>query len=326
MNRKNWMLLVGVSGLVLVLAVILCSAWDTPSVHEGSQGQRYVPKEEVASPGDVMPKEDVQVLTSVVEAELKRRMPLYKEWLMAAAEVADLSGDEEAKQTFYYMATGGMLAAPVEQGFVVIRPSPEPEATVVLVPLIEEDAKILPNLVHHSHAFALYLPEHRSIVLRTNVQATKVWKGIVFLHESAHAMAYGTKPYDHQDVKTFCEKERDVHTFQNRLVEKIGGKRYRVAVAEEIESQKAEAKKLGDVVGHVIYGRQQNYPIMDDIFGPPLSEVEADFRATQVWIHAAFTIIDETFPAEERENRKALFLKVLYAERGMFDPSTGRLR
>lgn len=250
----------------------------------------------------------------------QNRDTLRSLWITDAIAVADKSGDLQAIQVATFLKENNVLAKPEPQGVRFIEGAENNKLWFALVPLIVGDENLGPIVSRYTRAddpgFAHFLPDQRTMILKSHVKISPTWRGIITLHEANHALEFISVGYNWHDQKIFCEKERDTHNFQNRVTEKLGGENYRKLLKTLVEEIKTVHQKKGLDVGVGIWHRDHNYPELEIIFGTAESELERDFRETSVWIHVYFVIYEEHF-GTTAEDQKALFLKTLYSQSGI---------
>lgn len=252
-------------------------------------------------------------------------------WLEAARVIAERSQDRQAQLIVSFLKGRLVIGEPVNSanGHIAAKVLWAAEGPIVvwMIPMLPEDMKLGESWQRYAESKSVgagYDPETSWIILRSEPMSP-VWKGIVLLHEAEHARAYTSEHYDWQDAKTFCYKERDTHILQNRLMGKIGGATYRKIIDAEIDRMRRKIAEKNLPIGTAFPNREKYYPDLDrmDVFGPALSDLERDMRGTHVWIHAIFDWIDLDLPGtvEDKEDRKALFLKTIYRKGGVLPGS-----
>lgn len=319
--RKNlWLVL----GAVLVLSAALIGLRALNN------------KEQETKPVSEKPADNTPVTKAADEEEFgpgigdkkEERERLRKEWLDSMDQVARVTGDEDAKAVAGFVRDNNILAAPH-----VIREGPEKglrasktleagrtETWFALIPMMAGDETLGGGWKRFAQgkAGAVYKPDVRCMILPAQ-EIGGEWKGVTLLHEGFHALQIMAEGYDWTDVRTFCHKERQTHQFQNKIMKKLGGARYDMAVKAEMQQVREKLAKEGKPFWPNYVQRGEYNPLLDDVFGKARSQLDQDMRQTHVWIDAVFRLVDEETKGsvDEKEERKALILKTIYAEGGV---------
>jgi hypothetical protein len=150
---------------------------------------------------------------------------------------------------------------------------------------------------------AMYNPDMRTLVV-LDVPISPDWKGIVLLHEGDHAAAMTYAPYDWRDDAEFCRAERDTHEFENDLVLALGGPAYLKLLNQEVARLRTNSEKKA--IGTSFPNRLKYYDDLDPIFGPARSDFEKALRATHVWLHACFVLLERDYKGDVQEQKAKL--------------------
>jgi hypothetical protein len=298
---------VRLAALAFLLALCGCSKKEAP------------PDEGNPKPPETAPAAQDPPLPPYEDAKEERAVE-RKAWFDAMDLVTRETGDSEARDVAAFLKENAILCAPTNPGpgLTGIKVLEEGRSAnyVGITPLLEKDRKSGGDVFIRS-AGAFYNPDARIIALH-HQPISRYWKGILLLHEGHHSYVMTYKPYDWQDVRTFCVKEKETHQFQNRIMQKLGGARYDMVVKKDMERMRDVMKKEGKSIKTIFVHRGEYDDLLDDVFEKALSPLEKDLRATHIWVDAVFRLVDELpdSPAE-KEEAKALILKTLYAEKGI---------
>lgn len=259
---------------------------------------------------------DQPVSPEEVEKKLNERVAIWNEFYAPANQIAEHTNDPLAKEVVAFLQNNGSIAAPTPLGPQLLE-NGRSEKWFFIVALKEEDREIGKNWsgLLDQRVAGNFLPEVRMLVTKPH-KITPAWKGLICLHEGLHAMRYMSEPYDSTDHRIFCHKELEAHEMQNKLTLAIGEVRYAHLIDTEVTKMKSQLDADGKQVGVHFLGRENNYPLLDGIFGVSQSPVEADFRATSVWIHCLFELVDRHFEGDKQEC-KAMILRTIYLEGGI---------
>jgi hypothetical protein len=250
----------------------------------------------------------------------KKRIEIVNEWMDLAGRVAARTGDAEALQVISFFQQNVIIGRPGESlpqdgaKVIGVQNATWTEKSFSIVPLISGDESIAPVWKDHMEgaAGASFSPAGRVMVIKSHAQFSDLWKGMLLLHEGHHARSFLTKRYDYQDLHTYCEKERDTHAFQNRVISRLGGDPYYDVLAAEVafieEANRLEGSK--PPAGWLPHGSGKH--TLDSVFGPPLSLEEQSVRAAHFVIHAHFELIDRHNKVDPSEMKTA-FMNCMYS-------------
>lgn len=246
----------------------------------------------------------------------KIRDRLFKD----AQDVADVSGVQEAKEIVKFLKENSIISEPTPEGVRILESAQGPTWFHFIPLIVGDDTKgELWESFYSSHGsmgVANFLPDSRGMIIKSHLPMSHLWTGIILIHEGRHAREFLTRKYNWKEGKIYCTEERDTHELQNQIMQKFGGEKYRTFVQKLAEEIEIILKAQGYRPGEAVISRTRNYPELNEIFTPALSELERDFRETSVWIHANFLAIEKTYGAQAPE-QKILFLNTLYLKKGL---------
>jgi hypothetical protein len=157
-----------------------------------------------------------------------------------------------------------------------------------------------------SRQAAGYSGSSKTLALVENAPISPLFKGIDFLHEVKHWMI-DPDGLANADVMSYCRAEVVVHTFENRILLKIGGEPYQKLLDERTEEMLRQAKDPNvDVLPYAHYIQELN-----KIFGPSFSDQETLTRTAGFETGVVFQMVDRKFTGD-KEEQKALYLSQIY--------------
>lgn len=250
------------------------------------------------------------------EEDAGKRSKIEETWLKSTREVVQKINDQEATEEFQFIEKNLILATPNKKGVQFLEGA-KSNTWLAIVPLLKKDKKVSEQWrdLFSANTAAHFLPGARAIVVKDYVPYSPAGKAIVFLHEGYHACNFIKNPYGEQSEKEYCYEEVRTHTFQNKVMSLLGGKKYQAVLDKEVKRISSMAKKSGDTFS--VPNRIEYDKDLAVALGKPASQPEKDFIQTSVWIHAVFVFLDKSFE-KDAEDHKALFLKTLYREGGIF--------
>jgi hypothetical protein len=227
-----------------------------------------------------------------------------KEWFDGARLVVELTHDPEAEAVLKFLLQNVFLLEPVGSNHEAVmiddqegRPHP-----IGMLMVTEEDLQRFPlykQQVSERGAAGLFNGENRLLTV-IGARMTMRSRGLVLLHEGAHAKQFMTKTYGLNPAALSFEEVR-VHTFQNRLTALMGGEAYAKLLSTEVAAVAEDSRKMSTRPDEpAIAGLKRLYNLVfDQIFGPAQSELERDLRQTSLKYHAVFTYIDQKFAGRD---------------------------
>jgi hypothetical protein len=216
-------------------------------------------------------------------------------WIDGAKEVADQIDDKHVHHLYEdYLADAG-IGQFEEKGLRWLAGSKQPK--VVLVPIFAQENITSPTIdrfqqVGGSEIAAYHRARPGNIMFSGEVSMTPVWKGIVLLHEAAHADADYEVKYPSDD---HWKEEVDVFRLEHRWMRLIGGEGYIKFIASEVTRFLEEYDDHGGRGGSIpplLHG-----PQLDLSFSPALSNEETATRRTAAWFDVCFQMFEQKYGA-----------------------------
>ncbi|MCX6782050.1 MAG: hypothetical protein NTW66_02960 [Candidatus Magasanikbacteria bacterium] len=254
-----------------------------------------------------------------LEADRRERDKLRTEWMESAEEVAKITGDPQAREIIDFLRANTYLMRPESASTMRILETAEGKTTPTGLDIItEDDIKKIPGLdqkIHSVSAGAQYIPEIRVMVIYPELLG-KISRGLVFLHEGMHAKVYGENRYDASNPAIYASREVDVHEFQNRLTQKIGGQEYQKILDAEV--QKLGNSLRGEGTNQMIEIDNTYNTALDGAYkSTPISKHEASFRQTCLGIDAIFRLLEKQNPGSSGPMLHALktqYMQTVYID------------
>jgi len=244
------------------------------------------------------------------------REQLLKEWIEAARYVAEKTQDKQALEIMQFIDKHGISVLPVKEGVFFPGDTIKGIKNFGILVAIDGDEKVaewLEKIINHPNVGASFNPDTKVVLVRGATKVSKIFKGIIMLHECYHAFRCINFPYDWRDVKTYCREERGAHEFQNRLTDILGGPEFVKFIDKEVESIKIP---LGaDLENQVVILEPKKLEV-DRFFGPSQSQFEEAFRYSSMAIEINFKLFERKFKGDIEE-KKAISLFKRYEEAGL---------
>ncbi|MFH1078157.1 MAG: hypothetical protein V1745_02660 [Patescibacteria group bacterium] len=259
-------------------------------------------------------KMESTVAKSIIEYEKDPHVTTALAWRNAAQYVTDATKDAEAGRVMEYLLTSVGFGLPGNNSVTVLRVPQDAKSKVLLVPILQEDERLDPGLKRMNQSetsVALYRPSDKVIVIRSERMST-VWKGLLLLHETKHAMSFAQKPYDSNDLKQLCYEELATLEFHCRLMSEIGGETYARVLRAEVDRLRGHPNTKIDSYPMKFPDRSGYEPMLEKAFGPSESDLERSSRQTQVWVHAVFKLLEADYAGSDKDDTKARFIWGFY--------------
>lgn len=249
---------------------------------------------------------------------IAKRVLAGNQWFTAMKALATSINDTEVNTVVAFFTNHASVSLPHSAGVQTISRAKEGPA-FYFIPLLSGDERKSAEWKKQAtdkRSVARFLPDMKTLITHEDEPTSPLWKSVILLHETRHAYAFLTRPYNWRDEKLYCYEERDTHEFQNRVVSALGGTSYKTLLEEEVERIKKELAQTGKLVGMNFPNRIPYREEQEAIFGKAESQLEKDYRETSLWIHAHFTLIEREFKGDVTD-RKALFLHTIYLRSGI---------
>ena len=225
-------------------------------------------------------------------------------WLRCAKDIALSTNSQEALELYNSILKKATLGIPIKDG-VRCKESINLEETLKIIFVRPSDSNlhaIYHNFIYKTKYISSFYPSQRAIFIREKDKVTKLWKGLILLHEACHI-----KKEDNN--KNSVEEEREVFEFEIGLLKIIGKRDYEEVVCSLMNSIEKDFNKDSLIA-------QYKTPVYDTrlnrIFGRPLSRREKDLRMTPIFTDSAFRVIDKKFTKPESDREKNLLLRAIY--------------
>ncbi len=282
---------------------------------------------EVLALGQTIIKPDSNAKATPLTATEQQRITAKRNWIADAQLVYQRTQDPEAKMVLDMILSNTVAVAPAPQGIKFLEAARPGSPWTALLPMISSDQMLVAMQPKFSGQFlATYQQDLRVMFVREYLPTSQIFRGLMLLHEAHHAGDLLYQPYDSQNPQMFAAKERDVHNFQNRLMSKLGGARYKQLLDAEVRRLRAGLLKNGlkgvqiqpGGLTSITFPRRTPYnPGLDEALTPALSQMEKDTRQTHFWFHAIFTLYEQDRSPVDAEAGKANILLTLYREAGI---------
>ena len=247
------------------------------------------------------------------------RANLRNLFLSCMDSVVKATNDPEATQIAEFVRKNNVLAVPHPNGVRYVEGAGSNKKWFAMVPFYKQDASLSnywKRMVNTRSSGANFIPENRALLINATYDMSNTWKGITTIHEGFHAMTFITHPYATQTDDEYAEEELKAHTLQNRIMTKIGGKKYAALLDTEKKRLQKKITDAGLTVGSDFPERDKNYPELDEFFGISHSSMETDYRGTSFWMQATLELVDDELGAKAHDV-KVGFLKALYKGSGI---------
>ena len=258
-------------------------------------------------------KKSAPIPASILNAELQKRMPLWKEWLSAAQEITD--NDQEAMEALNFLEKNYYLVAPCKDSLVkIISPPPLFQGGVGILILTEGDFLKYPEWEEEFYGglIAVFSDIAEPIVAIDNRHnLSRLSKGLVLIHNALSAMVNkSANPLNKEEERAV--EELISYELQNRILLRLFGNEYekliqqeagRIARFEIIHKREIPSRDFLTSADTVI----------KKIIGPPVSETEKIYWRSILWYGSVFRMLEQTHP-KDAEGTKLRFLLNMYEQ------------
>lgn len=244
--------------------------------------------------------------------QLSAREKVAEGYVSAMRGVVLKTGDEQALRDLKFLEEKMLVVVP-NSGGVQYDERRDYEKALKIVPLIASDKKYAEwkTFLEDNDTGAMFGQESKAIVLKDTLRFSPVYKGIAMAHETDHAWNSFANPEREMNSEVIIQEEVSEFTFHNRLLLKAGGDAYKSVLLKEIARVQDAMTGLSSEKGRVALPDPVYNEKLDEVFGPPLSPEEKEFRAVTLFIDAVFRIFDTAGP-EKAEPAKMEFIKTWY--------------
>ena len=234
-----------------------------------------------------------------IQAEYKHREEVQKEFLSATCELAEKTDDAEAREICKMMNANAVTYMPIGSNIVTFdkRNMKQPVPLLIVegnefdeFPNLKEmDAKI------NGVGYLIQGKPFPLMIVKNKEKTSKTWKAILILHEGMHVKQYYSLPSNAppQTAKEIALDEVRAYEFEERLLDKLGGKKYTSLVIRQItrfERNKApmSKKELDDE-------ERKINAVFDDVFKPS-GDLERRYLWYEFNLELIFRYIDSHSP------------------------------
>lgn len=247
------------------------------------------------------------------------RMALASDWAKAAHEVAEMTQQPKAISLVDSYLTDSAVGHETQLGVRNVATSSDNPPKVVLVPVLPGDydvnkrTRATLSSQNSGMAAAYYEGSPGFISLNGRDAMSPTWKGILLLHELAHADAHETQKHRGQNYKEvgWWDEETEVFEFEHELMTKVGGEPYAAYIREQLENFLAKYDDSNIATGGAAIPSLVDKDRLEDIFGPSSSETEARIRDTAVWFDVVYRMFDHIYGADSQRDKRG-FTKLVY--------------
>lgn len=221
------------------------------------------------------------------------RRQIKDEWFRITRVFLEKVTDSEAHTVMKFLEDKSILVAP--QGDALIAQDSASGVWVGTMPIIPGDEKESPAWAQmmNDPFGAMFRPDSTTIILKAHVNYTLAWKAMLLLHEGHHAYTFFATPYDWRNRTVYLFRERDTHSYQNRVLSEYGGEPYRQALDREVLRLEELTGEKGAAPGSMFFmNKETAVSALDPVFGAPLSESEGGVRAAHFMIHSHFELLE----------------------------------
>ena len=324
-NKKNFKSLPEKKGLPFFLKVIIASVAviiifsliknhfeQTKESDQRRAAQEY--QRQVEEDNNKKKKEYVKLQTPI-------RKPIMEEWTRAGDSLALLTRDSVALEVMKFFKQNCWLTAPHPKGIVLLSGPDSVRHLIYFASFLPndvvEDAQMREN-INSEYAGALYSYGLSCIIVKNSDSLSPIAKGMFLCHETSHGREQKLTNFDSSNDSLMVDEEMRAYIMQNKIISKLGGKRYQTILD-------TEKKRIKELIKAEMIDLNKTFPgpgMYDEnlvkVCGKPKSVFEKAMWRTLVWQQAFFQIFDEEY-AENKVEKKRSFIFSLYAKLGFFE-------
>ena len=261
------------------------------------------------------------------QLEIKKRQPISQEWVGAASDVAKKSGTEDAIKIAEYLKDG-FLAAPVNldggEASIVLREGKGKSSTVGIMPLVSGDEKLnagwKAEYEANQAAFFCETGEGWGVISIRPIKVSRIWKGLIMLHEGAHAMASSDKAFvevggGNPKVERLFS-EHFAYNIESSVLAKIYGQAMEKEILAEANAMKLVYAKEKEIIFPDY--KSARYDFLEKVCGKSESEIERGMRISVFWVASVFKMM-EIIGKDDDDiiNKRLSFLDTMYSTGSM---------
>lgn len=248
--------------------------------------------------------------------DIEKRRQAAQTWADGMQAVVDKTQDPDAQSLLAGVLSGVAVAQPDAERYLVPVQGPK-RPTILLIPLFAEDANISDTnqqILAEKSSLAAYYTENipGRIYFNADISLTPLLKGILMLHEAKHAAFFEAKQFREGNELDHWFEEVATFEFEFKLLEKLCGQHYEDYLAKMLPVFVKEYDDIDGQGGVLPNIHSVDGSVLDEIFGPSLSEREQGFRRSIIWIDTVFKMFEQVYP-QTAATDKAQLLRQLYA-------------
>lgn len=248
----------------------------------------------------------------------QERIDLASDWAQAAHDIAETTQEPRALHLVDRYLTDSAVGHETPNGVRKVAGSSDNPPRVVLAPVLSVDEEVNARtrraLAGGGGQAASYHEGSPGLLsLNGRDAVTPSWKGILLLHELAHAEAYDTQKRRGEDYKDvgWWDEEVEVFEFEHELMAKVGGEAYEAYINEQLEQFLAKYDDSNIATTGTPIPKLTEEDRIEDIFGASLSDREMKIRKTAVWFDVVYRMFDRKY-GEDSQRHKRGFTKLIY--------------
>lgn len=223
----------------------------------------------------------------------------------------------EVSNVAEYLEKHAVPYRPMPNGHVTPIETKQKDQWFALIGLLPDDYNMAKWAPLRDAPFAAsYQPDNDVMTWRPGTLSA-IWESILLLHEGFHLTQYRKRRYNWHDKRIFCIEEVRTHEFQNKIMLKLGGKRYQALIQSVADKAISETKKRKLTGTDYAFCEPNPAWTLEEYFGPCNGVFEKNARITHTWIAMAFQTIDQLPAIKDKQEAKAMLLFNRYEKSGV---------
>jgi len=252
------------------------------------------------------------------------RVRRYDSAMKSIGKVVERTGDAEAKRLYTLAQKYSTPVEPIAAGVRVLRVPHSREIRLLAMPVTAADAKIseIFSDVLSGSSVAQYVPSLKAWLISPD-QAGSSLEGVLALHELKHAYSVlNTKPGTakaptlSEDPLEKWKDEVESYSLGNRLLLKLGGKKYELRLKNAVEYMITQSNQQKARPGTLLIPPKGDFKT-DDLFPDATTHGKKILRDL-FRIHASLALIDKYFVGDKFAH-KARYIRQIYRRMGRAD-------